>query len=122
MGASLAPIVAVTGGRAAVRGHVLELSGGLLPRLLGALPSGGIVAITLGYTVLARDETMLELTRAHELVHVEQYGRWGPFFPLAYGVASLAARLRGGHYYRDNRFEREARIQDRVGTGPIIGE
>jgi hypothetical protein len=106
---SLVPLVVATGGRAAVRDGVLEVFGGILPRLLDLLPPGRVAAVTVGYAVLARDGAMLAMTRSHERVHVAQYGRWGPFFPLAYGAASLAAALSGRHYYRDNRFEREAR-------------
>jgi hypothetical protein len=42
-------------------------------------------------------------------MHVRQYERWGPFFPLLYLLASFEALIRGGDAYRDNRFEREAR-------------
>jgi hypothetical protein len=68
-----------------------------------------IAAITLGHVVLAQTRADLEQTRAHERVHVRQYERWGPFFPLLYLGASLAAWSRGDHPYLDNRFEREAR-------------
>lgn len=107
--AALAPAVALTGGRAAFRDGILELSGGILPSLLRWLPPGRVAAMTIGHAVLATDETMLDWTRAHERVHVGQYERWGPFFPLVYGLASWSAWRRGQHYYRDNRFEREAR-------------
>lgn len=107
--AALAPAVALTGGRAALRDGVLELSGGILPSLLRWLPPGRVAAITLGHAVLATDETMLDWTREHERIHVGQYEQWGPFFPLVYGLASWSAWRRGQHYYLDNRFEREAR-------------
>lgn len=107
--AALAPVVTLTGGRAALRDGVLELSGGILPSLLRHLPPGRVAAITIGHAVLATDETMLDQTRAHERVHVGQYEQWGPFFPLVYGLASFSAWSRGRHYYLDNRFEREAR-------------
>jgi hypothetical protein len=51
------------------------------------------------------DPTTLE----HELQHVRQYERWGPLLLLAYPLASLRAFLIGGHYYRDNFFEAQAR-------------
>jgi hypothetical protein len=47
-------------------------------------------------------------TRAHERAHVRQAERWGPFFLPAYFLASVLVAARGGHYYRDNRFERDA--------------
>ncbi|MDX2059990.1 MAG: hypothetical protein SFV24_19425 [Gemmatimonadales bacterium] len=110
LAAALTPLVVVTGGGAAVHTGVLELWGGLLRRGLPRLgPDFQVAAITLGHAVLAVDRPTLEATRAHERIHVAQYQRWGVLFPLVYGLASVAARLRGAHYYRDNRFEREAR-------------
>ena len=106
---ALAPVVALTGGRTALRRGILELSGGLLPSVLRRLPPGRVAAITVGHAVLAADQAALDLTRAHERVHVAQYEQWGPFFPLVYGLASWTAWRRGQHYYRDNRFERDAR-------------
>ncbi|MDQ3952238.1 MAG: hypothetical protein M3279_04645 [Actinomycetota bacterium] len=65
-------------------------------------------AITFGHVVLSVDELDDELLD-HELVHVRQYERWGILLWPAYAAASLWARLRGGHPYRDNHFERQAR-------------
>lgn len=114
LGAALVPVVVGTGGRVRWRDGLLELSGGgLVARLFPGL-GPGIAAMTLGHAVVAVDGQALDATRAHERVHVDQYCRWGPVFPLAYGVASLMAHARGGHYYRDNVFEREAR--DRAGS------
>ena len=65
--------------------------------------------MTLGHVVLGCDAVGLESTRVHERVHVEQYERWGLLLLPAYMAASVAAYIRGGDYYFDNRFEREAR-------------
>jgi len=65
-------------------------------------------AITFGHVVLCVDE-LDDALLAHELVHVRQYERLGALFMPAYLWASTAAWLRGGHYYRDNRYEIEAR-------------
>ena len=65
--------------------------------------------MTLGHVVIARDARALELTRAHERVHVRQYESWGPLFVPAYLLAGVFAVLGGGHRYFDNLFEREAR-------------
>jgi len=73
-----------------------------------SLPGVDIAALTLGHVVLARDAKQMEHCRRHERVHVRQYERWGPLFVPAYAFASLAAVLRGGHFYRDNAFERAA--------------
>lgn len=91
--------------RVVVRG-VLLAEGARWPRRLG----WNYRAITLGHTVLSVDELDPE-TLDHELVHVRQYERWGPLFIPIYLLASLLARLRGGHYYRDNPFEIHARGQ-----------
>jgi hypothetical protein len=65
-------------------------------------------AIALGHVVLCVDD-IDEQTLAHEAVHVQQSERWGPLFPLAYGLSSLWALLTGRHHYRDNHFEIQAR-------------
>jgi len=43
---------------------------------------------------------------------VRQYERWGVFFLLAYPAASLLAAWQGGHFYRDNCFEVQARLEE----------
>lgn len=45
----------------------------------------------------------------HERRHVAQTFALGLLMPVAYGLASLVAALRGGHAYRDNWFEVDAR-------------
>lgn len=77
-------------------------------RVLGRRVIPNWLAISLGRHVIAwRDLEGGELE--HELEHVRQWQRHGWAFPIAYAVASLSARRRGGHWYRDNRFEVEAR-------------
>ena len=104
------PLAVATGGAARVVDGVLEIHGGFVDFFLRrcTLLKGVASAMTLGHVVLGRDVILLELTRAHERVHVRQCERWGVFFLPAYGVASLVAFLRGGNMYRDNAFEREA--------------
>ena len=108
----------VTGGSARIADGVLEVWGGVLSFLLGrCVPiGGGALAMTLGHIVLGRSERAIVTTRAHERIHVRQCERWGPFFIPAYFLASLVAILRGGHGYRDNRFEREAWDLRRIAT------
>ena len=65
--------------------------------------------MTFGHVVLCVDEIDVTALQ-HELVHVRQYERWGLLFVPAYLVASVFARSRGGHAYRDNPFEVAARI------------
>ena len=105
VGLAAALAARLTGGRARRVSGVLEVHGGLVAPALRRL---GASAMTLGHVVLAVDETAHDLCRDHERVHVAQCERWGPLFLPAYALASLAALLRGGDYYRDNRFEREA--------------
>jgi uncharacterized protein (DUF2062 family) len=98
------------------RGHVrcvdgvLEAHGPTLAWLLSrfTLVPGGAAALTLGHVVIGRDSRSLEVTRAHERVHVRQCEAWGPLFVPAYLAASLWAVLRGRHIYFANRFELEA--------------
>lgn len=95
----------LSGGRARRVAGVLEVHGGIAAWILRRV---GAAAMTLGHVVLAIDEAAHILSRSHERVHVRQCERWGPLFLPAYGLASLAAWLRGEHYYFGNRFEREA--------------
>jgi hypothetical protein len=96
-----------SGGRLRRRGRVLEVYGGLAGRFLDA-SFGGPMAMTLGHTVVGRTAAALDLTRRHELVHVRQYERWGPFFIPAYLACSFWQWLAGRDPYRDNPFEVEA--------------
>lgn len=98
-----------TGGGFQRVGRVLEFHGGMLQSLLKRAPIvGGASAITIGHTVLARTIVELDRTRAHELVHVRQYERWGPLFVPAYFLASVYMWFRGYDAYMDNPFEKEA--------------
>ena len=53
---------------------VLETHGGLVSLFLRRCTPlrGGASAMTLGHVVLGRDPALLDLTRAHERVHVRQ--------------------------------------------------
>lgn len=88
------------------------MAGGRLTAILARLPRWlRFGAITFGHVIVAVDQAQLDRSRAHEQVHVRQYERWGIlFFPLYLG-SSLSALLRGQQPYRDNRFEREARLE-----------
>jgi hypothetical protein len=97
------------GGRVQRTGRIVEFYGPGTARLLRLTPiPGGAAAMTLGHVVLARDAAALEHTRSHELVHVRQYERWGPFFVPVYFLAGAWAWSCGRHPYYDNPFEREA--------------
>lgn len=86
------------------RGGVLLVEGARWPRRLG----WRYRAITFGHVVLCVDEISDDVWE-HELVHVRQYETWGAFFLPLYLMASVWARLRGRHHYRDNHFELAAR-------------
>ena len=95
--------------RVRVVSGVVEVTGGLLARVLSnLLPRVSIAAVTLGHVVLAQTEGDVARWRGHERVHVAQWARWGLLFPVVYLGASLVARLRGKDPYLDNPFEREA--------------
>ncbi|HSV45858.1 MAG TPA: signal peptide prediction [Ramlibacter sp.] len=67
-------------------------------------------AITFGHVVVAVTHQELRGLRAHELVHVRQYERWGLLFFFAYVASSAWQLLRGRRPYWDNHFEIQARI------------
>jgi hypothetical protein len=90
--------------RRSVVGGVLLCEGASWPRRLG----WRYRAITFGHVVLCVDELDDETFR-HESVHVAQYEKWGPLLIPLYLSASLREWVRGGHPYRDNPFEVEAR-------------
>ena len=75
------------------------------PRLR-RMPFRGVV---FGHVILAVTAEEMREIGAHERVHVEQYGRWGPFFLPAYAASSLWQLLRGRDAYWHNHFEVDAR-------------
>lgn len=108
-GAAIGLAGLVTGGSVARQGRVLEFSGGAVVWFLKYFPLvAGASAVTFGHTVLGRTAEDLASSRAHELVHVRQYERWGPLFVPAYLACWLVLRLVGRHPYFDNPFEVEA--------------
>ncbi|OJY60444.1 hypothetical protein [Thiobacillus sp. 0-1251] len=96
---------------------VLEAAGGWPAWVLrrGFPFSGPVVAITLGHVVLGVSSSALAATRMHERAHVRQFERWGVLLLMLYPLAGLLAWLRGGNPYRDNLFEREARMAEVAG-------
>jgi hypothetical protein len=110
LGALIGGLGLLTGGRARIRGRIVEFHGGAVQWLMVRLLPGGrfIHAMTLGHTVLGQTDASLDIARDHEMIHVAQYERWGIFFGPAYLGASLVVWLRGGRAYWDNPFEREA--------------
>jgi hypothetical protein len=107
-GNSLLGLLGAFGGKAAWHraDFMLEISGGWLIGLLSR--AGWASAITLGDVVLYAGRDLVPLLHAHELVHVRQGRRWGPFFLPAYGLESVWQWLRTGDGYRNNRFEVQA--------------
>ena len=109
IGLAIGSLGLITGGHCHRIAGVLEFYGGAVDRLLARAPlTGGAAAMALGHVVLGRDMATLDRCRAHELVHVRQYERWGPLFLPAYFLASFFVWLRGGHAYLDNPFEVQA--------------
>lgn len=68
----------------------------------------GYCALTLGHAVIVTPGAPFDVID-HEMVHVRQAERWGPFFLPAYLAAMIVVRFRGGNPYWDNPFEAEAR-------------
>lgn len=94
------------------RAGIVECHGGPVTWLLAQLPHPAL-AMTLGHVVWGQSLWALEVTRAHERVHVGQYERWGPLFIPAYLAASGWLMLQGRDAYYENPFEREAFAADR---------
>ena len=109
LGLFLGVIGLCTGGRARIRGRVIEFYGGGVKWLLQQFFFGeGAMAFTLGHTVLGQTDAALDISRDHEMVHVRQFERWGPLMGPAYLGCSLVLWLMHRRPYRDNPFEREA--------------
>jgi hypothetical protein len=114
LGLLLGAVGLCTGGRARVRGRVVEFYGGGVKRLLQRFPlEEGAMAFTLGHTVLGQTAAALDVSRDHEMVHVRQFERWGPLMGPAYLGCSLILWLMRRRPYRDNPFERQAFEQAR---------
>lgn len=112
-GLVVALAAACLGAKLCLRDGTLQVVGGRLLSAISALPTRlRILAFTYGHVIFAVDHPTLETYRAHELVHVRQYERWGPLFPLLYLGSSLVQKLRGRDPYFANRFEREAHAAD----------
>jgi hypothetical protein len=107
VGLAIGVLGLITGGHVERRGRVVEFHGGAATWLLERFP-GEPMAMTLGHVVLGVSGAALAVSRLHELIHVRQYERWGPFFIPAYLLCSLVLWLRGRDAYHDNPFEREA--------------
>ena len=86
---------------------VIEIHGPVIAAVLCRLAVPAM-AMTLGHVVFGQTQAALDLTRAHERVHVRQYERWGLLFVPAYLLAGAWMFLRGRNAYRDNPFELEA--------------
>jgi hypothetical protein len=107
------PAALLARGGVQVRDGVIEAHGPLISAMLQRVPiTGGASAITFGHVVLACDRRALDVTRAHERVHVRQYETWGPAFIPVYLLAGLFALLGGTGAYTGNYFERQARHDD----------
>jgi hypothetical protein len=120
LGVVIALAARSSGGAFAQRTGVLEVAGGWPGRVLqrGFPWSGSVAAMTLGHVVVGVSNAALESTRAHERAHVRQFERWGVLLLLLYPLAGAWAWLRGGHPYRDNYFEREARAAETRARDP----
>lgn len=106
VGLALALFAVVTGGGCEVRGGVVAAWGGGVGRLLrgGRFRPGG-AAMALGHVILARDADCLARSRAHELAHVRQFARWGPFLLPAYWLIAVWLKGRGYDPYLDHPLE-----------------
>ncbi len=97
----------ITRGKVQRKGRVLEFYGGFVTWSLSKMRISPL-AMTLGHVIIGRDAEALDLCREHEMVHVCQCERWGPFFLPAYLGYSALIWFKKGDIYRDNPFEVEA--------------
>ncbi|WP_146403848.1 hypothetical protein [Planctomycetes bacterium CA13] len=90
---------------------VIEISG---PRIGDVLHRMYVpaMALTFGHVVFGQTTAALDITRAHERVHVRQYERWGPAFVPMYLLFFSFLYLKGRDGYRENPFEIEAYAVD----------
>ena len=109
VGLTFGAVGLLSGGRGRRRGRILEFHGGAIQFAMTRMPGVKAAAMTWGHVVLGRDEGCLDRCRAHEMVHVGQYERWGPFFIPAYVLASGWQFVRRRRPYLDNPFEIQAR-------------
>ena len=107
VGLTAGALTLCTGGRVQRKSGALEFHGGFSRWFADKV---GFSAMTLGHAIIGHDESALDFCRDHEQAHVRQVERWGIAFLPAYVVASAWAHAKGRHYYRDNWFERDARL------------
>ena len=111
VGLALATAALLLGGSAKRTSGALEVtlrhSEAASPLLARLLP---FRAIALGHVIIAVGRQELEQMRAHELVHVQQYERWGIAFFAAYAASSVWQPLHGRSAYWNNHFEVQARL------------
>jgi hypothetical protein len=107
-----AAVLVLLGARARLTPRAIEVawrdSDAACGRLARRLPYR---AMTLGHVVIGVTRRELDALRSHELVHVEQYERWGALFFLAYAASGAWQWLSGRNAYWDNHFEIQARAQ-----------
>lgn len=115
VGLVFAMLMLACGGKARRAGRVIEVwadgARGERSASLAPLPWS---AITLGHVIIATTARELERLRPHELVHVQQFERWGVVFFLAYPIASVVALFKGDSPYTGNWFERQAFEAERL--------
>lgn len=107
VGLTVGGMCLLTRGRVQRKGRVLEFHGGFVTWSLSKMPIRPM-AMTLGHVIIGLDEDSLNFCRNHEMVHVGQCERWGPFFLPAYLLSSAVIWVRRGDAYRDNPFEKQA--------------
>jgi hypothetical protein len=113
VGLAIGVVALLSGATARRHGGIVEFGGGGLGRWMSRFrPPFVFTAITFGHVVIGIDDATLACARAHELVHVRQYERWGPLFVPLYLLSSFVQLVRGRRPYLDNAFEREARDGD----------
>jgi hypothetical protein len=109
VGILVLPFVLASGGTVSFVSGIIEAEGGILAPILSRIFSRfPIDAITIGHVIFGCSHESIIRCRVHERIHVRQYERWGPIFPLLYLASSSMAIMRGKNPYRSNIFEQDA--------------
>lgn len=113
LGATFGLVGLLSGGKCQLKRGVLEFHGGLVTWILKRLMGNGVLAMTLGHTIVGQSKEGLAVARDHEHVHVRQYEWLGPFFIPAYLACSAVLWMQKKDSYLENPFEKQAyRISD----------
>jgi hypothetical protein len=109
------PVLVLRGHVQLIRGPTMAIlvRGPFADWMLSKHPFGAMSAMALGHVIIAEHQGLSSRVLFHELAHVRQATRWGIFFPFAYLASSAWAAIRGRDAYWHNKFEIDAREEEK---------